>query len=202
VTPLETARHRASPRWVVGLLLAVLAWGTVAGADLADVVPSAERSAHLAAMKARVEEPSSLTPMTVAEVVALPRPPRAYTRAQLTEISDLEGRGVSVIGYVARVARKRDGDFHVQITMAPPPEGCLRRNTRDQLITELTPQFQARRPAYTLPTLQALCGTPTQVRISGWLFYDAPHDRDRQRSTGWEVHPLTRIEVCCWRELP
>ena len=26
--------------------------------------------------------------------------------------------------------------------------------------------------------LRALCGTDTQVPISGWLLYDAPHDRD------------------------
>jgi hypothetical protein len=183
----------------LGLLL-VAALGSVEGADLAHVVPSAERSPHLAAMKARTAEPASLSPMNIAALFALPRPPRAYTRAQLTDIIALEGRGVSVTGFVARVDPKRDGDFHVQIT-AQPPHRCLRHTTSDQLITELTPHFQARRPAYTLDALRALCGTTAQVRISGWLLYDAPHDRDWWRSTGWEVHPITRIEVCCWREL-
>jgi hypothetical protein len=173
---------------------------SLGGADPADVVPSVQRSAHLAAMKARADEPETLSPMTIATLFVLPRPPRAYTRAQLAEITVLEGRGVSVTGFVARVDPKRDGDFHVQIT-AQPPRRCLRHTASDQLITELTPQFQARRPAYTLDALRALCGTATQVRISGWLLYDAPHDRDWWRSTGWEVHPVTRIEVCCWREL-
>jgi len=107
---------------------------------------------------------------------------------------------VSVVGYVARVDPQHDGDFHIQIR-AEPPGSCLHHNTPDQFVTELTPQFQARWPTSTLATLRAPCGTGTQVRISGWLLYDAPHDRDRHRATGSEVHPVTRVEVCCWREL-
>ena len=183
--------RRCRRRDIARILLAVLIWSVVAHADPADVVPAAERTAHLQAMKDRVDEPLSVTSMTIAEMFALPRPPRAYTRAQLAEISALEAHGVSVIGYIARVDRMGDGDFHVQITEAPPPGGCLRRNTPDQFITELTPGVQARRPAYTLPRLQALCGTPTQVRISGWLMYDARHAQEAWRSTGWEVHPIT-----------
>src|SRR5262249_16128084 len=102
---------------VLGLL--VLGFWRVGGADPADVVPSAERSAHLAAMKARTDGPAPLPPMTTADLLALPRPPRASTRAQLAEITTLEGRGVSVPGFVARVDPKRDGDFHVQITTQP-----------------------------------------------------------------------------------
>jgi len=183
----------------LGLLLVAALW-TVSGADPADVVPSRDQAAHLAAMKARTDEPAALSPMTIAALFALPRPPRAYTRVQLADITALENRGVIVTGFVARVDPQRDGDFHVQIT-AQPLGHCLRHTASDQLITELTPQFQVRRPAYTLDALRALCGTDTQVRISGWLLYDAPHDRDWWRSTGWEVHPVTRIEVCCWREL-
>jgi hypothetical protein len=174
--------------------------GSVGGADPANVVPSRDRAAHLAAMKARTDEPATLSPMTIAGLFALPRPPRAYTRSQLADIIALEGRGVSVTGFVARVDPQRDGDFHIQIT-AQPPRRCLRHTASDQLITELTPQFQIRRPAYTLDALRALCEIANQVRISGWLLYDVPHDRDGWRSTGWEVHPVTRIEVCCWREL-
>jgi hypothetical protein len=37
--------------------------------------------------------------------------------------------------------------------------------------------------------------------VTGWLLYDSPHKGDSGRSTPWEVHPITRIEVCCWREL-
>src|SRR5262249_30701592 len=120
-------------------------WATRVGANLAvgpvqrhltvDFVdiPSRDRAAHLAAMKARTDEPAALSPMTIDALFPLARPPRASTRAQLAEISALENRGVSVTGFVARVAPQRDGDFHIQIT-AQPPRGCLRHTTSDQLI--------------------------------------------------------------------
>jgi hypothetical protein len=116
-------RFLASPL-VPGLLLVAALWGVV-GADPANVVPPPERVAHLAAMKRRTDEPPALAPMTMADLFALPRPPRVYTRAQLAEVIALEGRGVSVTGFVARVDPKRDGDFHIQIT-AQPPRRCLR----------------------------------------------------------------------------
>src|SRR5262249_22444108 len=125
---------------VLGLLLAAGLWG-VSGADPADVVPARDRSAHPATLNARTDEPATLAPLTIADCFALARPPRAYTRAQLAEISTLENRGVTVTGFVARVDPKRDGDFHIQIT-AQPPRRCLRYTASDQLITELTPQFQ------------------------------------------------------------
>jgi hypothetical protein len=65
----------------------------------------------------------------------------------------------------------------------------------------VTPSIQAPKPAYTLDTLAALCGAGTALRVTGWLLYDSPHKSDSGRSTPWEVHPMTRIEVCCWREL-
>jgi hypothetical protein len=105
-----------------------------------------------------------------------------------------------VTGSLARLRHMDDGDFHVQITEASPRQ-CLDHDTRDPLITELTPGIQARKPAYTLDTLAALCGAGTALRVAGWLPYDSPHKSDSGRSIPWEVHPMTRIEVCCWREL-
>ena len=165
-----------------------------------DVVPAAERADTLAHMKDRLQEPPRVVPMTVGEIVALPTFPRAYTRTQLTEIEALEMRGVIVTGFVARLRPMDDGDYHIQITEAPLGR-CLGHDTTDQLITELTPGIRARKPAYTFAALAALCGAGTPLRVSGWLLYDSPHNGDAGRSTPWEVHPVTRIEVCCWREL-
>ena len=35
------------------------------------------------------------------------------------------------------------------------------------------------------------------VRISGWLFFDSEHGHDlgKRRTTLWEIHPITKIEV-------
>jgi len=173
------------------------ACGGGSGPSGPDAVPAAEREAHLRAMKNRLDDPRQLRPMTISEIAELPQFPRAYTREQLTEISVLEQRGVVVEGFVARLRQMQDGDFHIQLTEAWPG-GCLDADTADQFFTELTPGIRARKPAYTWERLLPLCGAQTRVRVSGWLMWDDPH---HTRITFWEVHPVTRIEVCCWRDL-
>ena len=184
------------------LALAVAAVGCGHGSETTgpDTVPEAERAAHLQAQKDRLDTPPRLAAMRIAEIIALPTFPRAYSRSDLAQISDLEARGVIVTGFVARTIRKDDGDYHVQITEVPPGR-CLDHDTTDQLITEVTPGIRDRHPGYTFDALRAFCGTDTEVRLSGWLLYDSPHKGDGGRSTPWEVHPVTRVEVCCWREL-
>jgi hypothetical protein len=155
------------------------------------MVPSAEREAHLNEMKQRLDDPPRLTPMTITDIAALARFPRAYSRQQLAEISAIEQRGVVVEGFLARLRRRSDGDFHLQLTETWPGR-CLNQDTADQLITELTPGIRERKPAYTFEALQPLCGAETRIRVSGWLMWDTPH---HTRITFWEVHPVTRIEV-------
>jgi hypothetical protein len=181
-------------------LLVLAGCGGGSGPAGPDTVPEADRAAHLQDAKNRLDDPPHLVAMSIAEIIGLPTFPRAYSRGDLARISELEARGVVVDGFVARVIPKEDGDYHIQITQAPRGQ-CLDHDTRDQLITELTPGIRPRHPGYTLAGLRALCGTQTQIRVSGWLLYDSPHKGDSGRSTPWEVHPVTRIEVCCWREL-
>ena len=183
--------------WILCTVLVGASCGGGSGPSGPDVVPSAEREAHLNEMKGRLEDPPRLTPMTITEIAALPRYPRAYSRQQLAEISDLEQRGVVVEGFVARLRKRPDGDYHIQLTEAWPGR-CLGDDTTDQFFTELTPGIRDRKPAYTFEALQPLCGAETRVRVSGWLMWDTPH---HTRITYWEVHPVTRIEVCCWREV-
>jgi hypothetical protein len=184
----------------LGLALGVVACGHSSDTAGPDTVPTAERAAHLQEQKDRLDPPRSLATMRISEIIALPTFPRAYSRSDLAQISELEGRGVTVTGFVARTIRKDDGDYHVQVTEAPLGR-CLDNDTTDQLITEVTPGIREQHPGYTFEALRALCGTPTEVRLSGWLLYDSPHKGDGGRSTPWEVHPVTRVEVCCWREL-
>ena len=190
-------RRAALMGWAIGLLVAC---GHSSEPTGPDVVPTDERATVLQQMKDRLTPPAHVQTMTITDIIALPTYPRAYTRSQLGEIESLEDRGVVVTGYLARLRRMDDGDFHVQITEASPGR-CLDQDTRDQLITELTPGIQARKPAYTFDALAALCGAGTALRVTGWLLYDSPHKGDSGRSTPWEVHPITRIEVCCWRDL-
>jgi hypothetical protein len=168
----------------------------------ADVTPRAERVAHIVAMKDRVSDPPLLTPLRIADILALPRFPRAYTRSQLAVIAALEGQGVTVTGYLRRLVAAGDGDYHLELR-ATATGWCHTSwsRPRDLLITELSARIRARRPGYTLEALRPLCGARTPIRVSGWLFDDTPHTGEWFRSTPWEVHPVTRIEVCCWREL-
>ncbi len=117
------------------------------------------------------------------------------------EISVLESRGVTVEGFVTRVRQMNDGDYHIQITEALLGR-CLDYDTPDQLIAELTPGIRAGQPAYTWEKISQICGSAMRVRLSGWLLFDSSrHAQDQARSTPWEVHPVTRLEWCCWREL-
>lgn len=179
----------------LGAVLAACGGGS--GPAGPDEMPAAEREAHLNAMKDRLVDPRQLSRMTITEIAALPRYPRAYTRQQFTELSALEERGVTVEGFVARLRQMQDGDYHIQLTEAWPGR-CLGADAPDQFFTELTPGIRARKPAYTWERLVPLCGAQTRIRVSGWLMWDNPH---HTRITFWEVHPVTRIEVCCWRDL-
>ena len=181
---------RLAARWLIGTLIPLAMIGGACG-----------RSEQLTAMKNRLDDPPQLMPMSVRGIIALPRLRRAYTHKQLTEIAAWEGRGVTVEGFVARLRQMKDGDYHIQITEAPIGQ-CLDHDTPDQLIAELTPGIRARKPRYTWENLTRLCGTDIRVRLVGWLLFDSSkHPQNKARSTPWEVHPITRIEVCCWREL-
>ncbi len=194
------ARRLAGCAVSAALSLAASACGHGSSPTGPDAVPAAERAEHLQSQKDRTQDPPRVVPMGASEIIALPTIPRAYSRGDLAQIAGLEARGVQVRGFVARILPKDDGDYHVQITETAIGR-CLGQDTTDQLITELTPGIRARKPAYTLDALRALCGSETEIRVTGWLLYDSPHNGDGGRSTPWEVHPVTRIELCCWREL-
>ena len=66
-------------------------------------------------------------------------------------------------------------------------------------------------PGWTLSALQTLVKQGAQVRITGWRLYDYEHagqlpghTKNPTRSTLWEIHPITNIEVATadgWAEL-
>src|SRR5690348_12756277 len=104
---------------LLGLTLLVVGCGHGSETTGPDTVPEVERADHLQAQKNRVDDPPRLASMRIAEVIALPTFPRAYSRGDLAQISDLEARGVVLTGFVARVRQMDDGDYHLQVTEAP-----------------------------------------------------------------------------------
>lgn len=171
---------------------------------------SSEADRHLRAMKDRTTTPVSYTPLTYEEFGALP------SGLPLAEYARLEARGVSVEGYVQLIARITDGDYAMSLVPGAPSKVVT---DTLPIVTELTPQWQRGSRNWRMDRLVPELrphdwgrppwpNGPRRVRISGWLLYDHPHDpqvrrketrgsRDplARRYSGWEIHPVTRIEL-------
>jgi len=177
-------------------------------------VPAAGR--HLRAMKARREAPREVTPIGIADVEALPhdRP--------LAQYAALERRGVSIEGWVQRTILAGDGDMHLELATTPRRSGGP---DTAYVTAEITPQWRTGRWSYEAlaavfrpndGTATPWEGGPERVRVSGWLLYDFQYDhaptnwtkeRGAPRVSGWEVHPVTRLERwsdarAAWVEVP
>lgn len=165
---------------------------------------------HLREMKERIAAPAQVTPASFADFVALPH------GMPVSRFEALEQRAVSLEGYVKHMAFSSDGDYHLTLTAVPPPPLT---EPVDGLTAEITPQWQRGSRWWQWEPLHAAFkphswlepdwpGGPRRVRISGWLLYDFQYDEPflknqsprlpsppAQRLTGWEIHPVTRIEL-------
>lgn len=122
------------------------------------------------------------------------------------KVSDIEGAPVMVVGYLSHkvnVEKEPPGestnchlnqpnevDWHIYLTKTP------NQPIADAVIVETTPRVRPKHN-WTSKNLAAYVNKNTQVRMSGWLFYDLEHLDvvGKERATVWEVHPVTRIEV-------
>jgi hypothetical protein len=61
---------------------------------------------------------------------------------------------------------------------------------------EITPRL--RKAGWELRKLRRLARDRAYVRATGWLMLDTFHltHRALRRSTNWEIHPVTKFEVC------
>ena len=171
---------------------------------------------HLRARKDRTDAPDGLAPFTAADFESLPhgRPLAGYAR--------LEERGVSFDGYVQRLLTSKDGDIHFELVATRRLPGGP---DTAYVTAELTPQWGRGSDPWSYERLVATLRPnrggaapwetgPRRARVSGWLLYDFQYDlrhdpealRGGARLTGWEIHPVTRIEVweeadSAWREV-
>jgi hypothetical protein len=193
-------------RWVAGVALGlglVLLLVFLQALGEAPWSPPAMR--HLRAMKNRTGVPDSLAPMTLAEIATLPH------YAPLDVTARLERRGVSFDGCVQRLLYASDGDLHFEVV--PFPRGVESPDTT-YLTAEVTPAWSRGSTRWSLEGLVAALhpnhggasawdGGPRRARIGGWLLDDFQHDgpapgpgeRRFLRVSGWEIHPVTRIEL-------
>jgi hypothetical protein len=156
---------------------------------------------HMRAMKDRVAAPDSVVDVAFTGFAALPH------HAPLPEYAAIERRGVRLVGYVQKVLTASDGDIHLEVADGPAgpewPHGFY-------VTAEITPQWRRGSDAWVYERLVAAVrpglggSTPwdagaRRVRISGWLLYDYQYDLPPapwlRRVTGWEIHPVTGIEL-------
>jgi hypothetical protein len=91
-----------------------------------------------------------------------------------------------------------NNDFHIPIA-AHPGDSEL-----DAIVVEMIPQ--SRHPGWTVRKLRTIAREHTQVRVTGQLMYDNAHlvnddpdnilPRQPKRFSLWEIHPVTKFEVC------
>lgn len=170
--------------------LAVLAASILA----ASPAPSEQRQ-HLLSQKDRRTIPTRYEPFMWEEFLALPTFPKAYSPDDLRAVAALEAQAVSLEGYIAEVFHPHDGAIRVHLRGAPISPCFPPGQRTGNVVAAIPPSSQPPRTKWHYDVLRGLCGTLHKVRVSGWLLYDYEHAGASWRASGWEIHPVTRVEV-------
>jgi hypothetical protein len=162
--------------------------------------------------KNRTDVPSGYHDVTWHAIATIPYPQPAptsrakWTPAQLTQIAPYEGVALGVEGYVVALKPQTNGkgestnchfihpdevDWHIAL-VAKAGDG---ENTA--IVVETTPRVRQFHPKWAPDALRPWVDADQPVRISGWLMFDPDHPNHlgKYRSTLWEIHPITKIEV-------
>ncbi len=141
-----------------------------------------------------------------------PRSRANWSDEQLAQIRAFEGAAVAVEGFLFKVKVEKtspnakkggestnchfrladDVDWHMPLTSHSSDGEDL------AVIVETTPRIRAQHPNWTTNNMKPFTHTGKKVRISGWLMLDPEHQdmiNGGLRSTLWEIHPVTKIEV-------
>jgi hypothetical protein len=161
--------------------------------------------------KNRTDVPTQYHPVTWSALQSLPYPKagkslETWTPQQLSVIEPYQGIAVSVVGYLIAVKPQTGGsgestnchftnsdevDWHMALAQnAVDPESKA-------IVVETTPRMRQSHAKWTKAALAPWIGSTASVRISGWTMFDPEHRNHlgRYRSTLWEIHPVTKIEV-------
>ncbi|MFL5403832.1 MAG: hypothetical protein ACJ8BF_13555 [Gemmatimonadales bacterium] len=163
--------------------------------------------------KNRTDVPRSYHDVSFEAIANLPYPKAPkhrhdWSAAQLREIARFEGVPVRTTAYLVALKPQTGGsgestnchwiasaevDWHMAIV------GEVGQGEEEAVVVETTPRVRRKHPGWTPANLKPWVDVDAPVRISGWLMFDPEHRNHlgRYRSTLWEVHPITRIEV--WR---
>jgi hypothetical protein len=161
--------------------------------------------------KNRVDIPASYHDVTWSAIATLAYPKPApksrenFTAEQLAEVAKFEGAAVETVGYVVAIKPQASNsescncgwhgeaatDWHIAL-VEHPGDG-----EASSVVVEPTPRVKKDHPGWTKKNLSPWLNVDIPVRISGWLLFDPQHTNHlkKYRSTLWEIHPITKIEV-------
>ena len=161
--------------------------------------------------KNRVDAPPAYYHVTWKALQSLPYPAAKkslaeWTPEQLAQIQPYQGIAVSVVGFFTAIKVEDRGggestnchftnaeevDWHMPLV---EHEGDSEATST---VVETTPRIRELHPKWTPATLSPWVNSPSPVRISGWTMLDPEHTAHigKYRSTLWEIHPITKIEV-------
>jgi hypothetical protein len=132
-----------------------------------------------------------------------------WTAEQVAEITPFEGEALRTTGYLVAFKPQSGGsgegtNCHLTARSDTDTHMALVEGVGDaektSVVIEFTPRFLKAHPNWTKSSLSPWLNSDDPVRISGWLMLDPDHRNhlNRFRSTLWEIHPITKIEV--WKE--
>jgi hypothetical protein len=132
-----------------------------------------------------------------------------WTPEQIAEITPFEGEAIRTTGYLVAYKPQNGGsgegtNCHFNAKADTDTHMALVEDTGDaektSVVIEFTPRFLKAHPNWNKTALAPWVNSDDPVRISGWLMLDPDHRNHlkRFRSTLWELHPITKIEV--WKD--
>ncbi|SRR6266542_3699172 len=86
---------------------------------------------------------------------------------------------------------EQNNDFHLNLVARKSDELSA------SVVAEITPRL--RRSGWTKAKVRAIAESEKYVRVTGWLLFDSMHASNfspSSRATVWEVHPVTKFDVC------
>ena len=128
-----------------------------------------------------------------------------WSEEDFAEVRKYEGVAVRVKGFLVavkpqsgskentncRFSTAAETDWHMALTEDAG------QGEKEAVVVETTPKVRKKHSKWTKSRLAPWTDTNLPVRITGWVFFDTEHRNHlkKYRSTLWEIHPITRIEV-------
>jgi hypothetical protein len=160
--------------------------------------------------KNRTDVPTAYHLVTWKAVETLPYPVAKksltdWTPDQIAQIAPYQGIAASVVGYLAAIKPQHGSGESTNCHFTNPVEVDwhipLVEKAGDaeatSIVVETTPRVRKLHPKWTPQALASWVNSDAPVRISGWTMLDPEHRAHlgKYRSTLWEIHPITKIEV-------